>query len=176
MGRKRTSLLLTAFETMPIDYPATRAVVEKRLEEVRQYRQIGFIRQEAGITMNYEPRYHGSTNTVGKPAERTAISNVDRENELERKSILLDKAMGGLTKMQREVIERSYLDDEGEYDFISCGEMGVSDRTYRRIKADAIRILALAMKLEVYVEREAEERCFEKIMETQMVGESYKLK
>lgn len=155
MGRKRTSLLLTAFETMPIDYPATRAAVEKRLEEVRQYRQFGFIRREAAITVNYEPRYHGATHAVGKPAERTAISNVDREAELVRKSELLDKALAGLTKMQREVIERSYLDPEGEFDFISCGEMGISDRTYRRIKADAIRILALAMNLEVYEEQEA---------------------
>ncbi|RCX22586.1 ArpU family phage transcriptional regulator [Fontibacillus phaseoli] len=157
MGRKRSNIFLTVFETMPIDYAATRAAVEKRLEEVRQYRQVGFIRQEAGITVNYEPRYHGTTNAIGKPAEQTAIRNVDREAELIRKSELLDKAMNGLTKTQREVIERSYLDDEGEYDFISCGEMGVSDRTYRRIKADAIRILAVAMMLEVYEENDGRE-------------------
>ncbi|MNP84474.1 hypothetical protein D3C76_1837970 [compost metagenome] len=58
-----------------------------------------------------------------------------------------------LTADQREVIERSYLDDEGEYDFISCGEMGISDRTYRRIKASAIINLAIAMRLEIYEEQ-----------------------
>ncbi|MEF2964939.1 ArpU family phage packaging/lysis transcriptional regulator [Paenibacillus sp. M1] len=153
MGRKRNNIMLTVFETMPMDYAATRAAVEKRLEEVRQYRQIGYIRREAAVTVSYEPRYHGATHVISKPAEQTAISNVDLEAELARKSELLEKAMNGLTKMQREVIERSYLDDEGEYDFISCGEMGISDRTYRRIKADAIRILAVAMKLEVYEDR-----------------------
>lgn len=168
MGRKRSNIFLTVFETMPIDYAASRAAVEKRLEEVRQYRQVGFIRQEAGMTVNYEPRYHGATNLVSKPAEQTAIRNVDREAELLRKSELLDKAMGGLTKMQREVIERSYLDDEGEYDFISCGEMGISDRTYRRIKADAIRILAVAMKLEVYeVPERLEDKLEDKLEEGQ---------
>lgn len=151
MGRRRTHPFITVFDTLSIDYSATRAAVEKRLEEVRQFRQIGFVRQQAGMTVNYEPRFHGATHVISKPAERTAIRNVDREAELIRKSELLDQAMERLTRMQREVIERSYLDDEGEYDFISCGEMGISDRTYRRIKADAIRILALAMKLEVYV-------------------------
>lgn len=154
MGRRRTNIGLALFETMPVDYVATRVAVEKRLEEVRQYRQVGFIRQEASLTVNYEPRYHGATQVIGKPSEQTAIRNVDREAELRRKSELLDKAMNGLTKTQREIIERSYLDDEGEYDYISCGEMGVSDRTYRRYKADAIRILAVAMKLEVYEEQD----------------------
>ncbi|MMZ66742.1 hypothetical protein D1872_292650 [compost metagenome] len=71
------------------------------------------------------------------------------------KSELLDQAMKRLTADQREVIERSYLDDEGEYDFISCGEMGISDRTYRRIKASAILNLAIAMRLEVYEEQDS---------------------
>ncbi|MNO08660.1 hypothetical protein D3C81_2314250 [compost metagenome] len=46
------------------------------------------------------------------------------------------------------------MDQKAEYDFISCGEMGISDRTYRRIKASAIRLLAAAMRLEVYQEEE----------------------
>ncbi|GGH28616.1 ArpU family phage packaging/lysis transcriptional regulator [Paenibacillus segetis] len=137
------------FNTVPIDTAATRAAVEERLEEVRQYRQIGFIRQEAVITASYEPKFHGPTNAISKPTETIAIRNVDKEAELREKSALLDKAMGNLSSPQREVIERSYLDNEGEYDFISCGEMGISDRTYRRIKASAIQVLAAFMKLEV---------------------------
>ncbi|MNE14021.1 hypothetical protein D3C80_1068790 [compost metagenome] len=124
--------------------------MEERLEEVRQYRQIGFIRQEARLTPSYEPRYHGNTYVISKSSENLAIRNVDKEAELIDKSELLDKAMKLLTTDQREVIERSYLNDEGEYDFISCGEMGISDRTYRRIKASAIMNLAIAMRLEVY--------------------------
>ncbi|MNI43908.1 hypothetical protein D3C73_982550 [compost metagenome] len=155
MGKRRTNILLKTYNTLPINQSATRAVVEERLEEVRQYRQLGFIRQEARITVNYEPRYHGSTFVINKPSENLAIRNVDKEAELIRKSELLDKAMKLLTADQREVIERSYLDDEGEYDFISCGEMGISDRTYRRIKASAIMNLAIAMRLEVYEEQES---------------------
>ncbi|WP_260867120.1 hypothetical protein [Paenibacillus sp. Y412MC10] len=56
-------------------------------------------------------------------------------------------AMNQLSSIQKEIIERSYLENEGEFDYISCGEMGLSDRTFRRIKAEAICILAVAMDL-----------------------------
>lgn len=157
MSRKRSYHMTTAFLTLPIDNAATRTAVEERLEEVRQFRQFGLIRREASLTVNYEPRYHGATHLVGRPAEQTAVSNADREMKLRKKSELLDKALESLNKMQREVIERSYLDPEGEYDFISCGEMGISDRTYRRIKAEAIKLLAVAMNLEVYLKDEEKE-------------------
>ncbi|RCX15646.1 hypothetical protein DFP94_11494 [Fontibacillus phaseoli] len=60
--------------------------------------------------------------------------------------------MSKLSSTEREVIERSYLDDEGEYDFISCGKMGITDRKFRYIKAGAISILAAAMGLEVIID------------------------
>jgi hypothetical protein len=41
------------------------------------------------------------------------------------------------------------LDDEGEFDYFSCGEMGISQSSFSRIKAEAIGILAAALKLTV---------------------------
>jgi len=74
---------------------------------------------------------------------------VDREAELQAKDRLLELAMSRLSSLQREVIQRSYLDDEGEFDYISCGEMGISESSFRRIKMEAINILAAALRLEV---------------------------
>ncbi|WP_059051975.1 ArpU family phage packaging/lysis transcriptional regulator [Paenibacillus senegalimassiliensis] len=153
MGRRRIHVYHALFSPLPVDETATRAAVERRLEEVRQYRQIGLIRQEAFVTAKYEPRYQGGGG-VSNPTERLAIMNADKEAELIRKSELLELAMERLSEDQQEVIGRSYLSREGEYDFISCGEMGISDRTYRRIKASAIRLLAAAMGLEVYEKEE----------------------
>ncbi|MMZ66404.1 hypothetical protein D1872_289000 [compost metagenome] len=68
---------------------------------------------------------------------------MDKETELQAKDRLLEMAMSRLSSMQREVIQRSYLDNEGEFDYISCGEMGISESSYRRIKSDAIGILLL---------------------------------
>jgi hypothetical protein len=54
-----------------------------------------------------------------------------------------------LSSIQREVIQRSYLNDEGKFDYISCGEMGISDSKFRRLKTEAIAILAAALSLEL---------------------------
>ncbi|MET3211167.1 UNVERIFIED_CONTAM: hypothetical protein ABIC26_004134 [Paenibacillus sp. PvR008] len=64
----------------------------------------------------------------------------------------MELAMGRLSGIQRDVIQRSYLDDEGEFDYISCGEMGISESTFRRIKIEALSILAAALRLEVIKE------------------------
>lgn len=149
MGKRRKNPLQLAFNILPIDEKATRRAVEDYLEEVRIYRQIGFVRRQAAMTPSYEPRYHGPTNETSKPTEKVAIWNVDRESELLRMSVLLDVALSRLPSVQREVIQRSYLDDEGRFDAIICNEMNppVSDRTFRRIKSDAIGALAAFLNL-----------------------------
>lgn len=72
--------------------------------------------------------------------------------------------MERLSSVQREVIQRSYLDNEGEFDYISCGEMGISDSTFRRLKNEAISILAAALGLEVAESTELSQEfvCYQK--------------
>ncbi|MNP84537.1 hypothetical protein D3C76_1838830 [compost metagenome] len=67
--------------------------------------------------------------------------------------------MSRLSCSQREVIQRSYLDNEGEFDYISCGEMGISESTFRRIKLEAVSVLASALGLEVIQEQAKEGVC-----------------
>lgn len=152
MGKRRKNNLQLTFNILPIDEKATRRAVEEYIETVRQYRQIGFVRREAAVTQAYVYREHQSTNAISKQTEKIAIYNVDREAELKEKDRLLSLAMERLSSVQREVIQRSYLDNEGEFDYISCGEMGLSDRTFRYIKTQAIYTLSCALGLEVLKE------------------------
>ncbi|MDK8188796.1 hypothetical protein QP794_01700 [Paenibacillus sp. UMB7766-LJ446] len=62
--------------------------------------------------------------------------------------------MGKPFSNQREVILRSYSDDEGEFDYIGCGEIRGSESTYRREKGEAISILGAALRLEEFKEFE----------------------
>lgn len=156
MGKRRKNNLQLTFNILPIDEKATRRAVEEYLETVRQYRQIGFIRREAAITQAYVYREHQTTNAISKQTEKIAIYNVDKETELKEMDRLLSMAMERLASVQREVIQRSYLDDEGEYDAIISGELGLSDRTFRRIKTEALNILGSALGLEVYYELKEE--------------------
>lgn len=155
MGKRRKNSAQLTFNILPIDVKATRLAVEDYLEEIRVYRQIGFVRREAAMTPSYEPRLHSNTNVISKPTEQIATWNVSKEQELKRKSELLDMAMNRLKSIQCEIIQRSYLDAEGAFDYISCGEMGLSDSTYRREKNEAISWLAAALKIEKFEDHEA---------------------
>ncbi|WP_145153074.1 ArpU family phage packaging/lysis transcriptional regulator [Paenibacillus xylanexedens] len=156
MGKRRKNNLQLTFNILPIDEKATRRAVEEFIETVRQYRQIGFVRREAAITQAYVYREHQSTNAISKQTERIAIYNVDKEAELKEKDRLLSLAMERLSSIQCDVIQRSYLDNEGEYDAIISGELGLSDRTFRRVKTEGLNILGSALGLEVYFESEEE--------------------
>ncbi|OKP88358.1 hypothetical protein A3844_08265 [Paenibacillus helianthi] len=87
-----------AFDILRIDETEARRRVEVYLEPVRVYRQIGFVRRQAALTANPEPRYHGSTNAISRTTENIAVWNTVREAELERQSLLLDLVMGRLKK------------------------------------------------------------------------------
>ncbi|WP_222125239.1 hypothetical protein [Paenibacillus xylanexedens] len=76
---------------------------------------------------------------------------MDKEAELKEKNRLLSLAMERLSSVQREVIQRSYLDNEGEFDYISCGEMRTRDSTYRRIISGAMELMDAALGLELYL-------------------------
>lgn len=140
------------FDLPAMDSTETRRQVEEYLETVFIYRQVGFIRREAATTANCEPRYHGNTYTVSKSAENVAMWNVSKEEELERKAQLLDKALYKLTKTERELIERRYLREREVYDYNVCEEMHLGERKYRRVKARAMYILAYALRLEVLID------------------------
>ncbi|WP_433581281.1 ArpU family phage packaging/lysis transcriptional regulator [Paenibacillus amylolyticus] len=159
MGKRRKNNLQLTFNILPIDEKATRRAVEEYIETVRQYRQIGFIRREAAVTQAYVYREHQSTNAISKQTENIAIYNVDREAELIGMDEVLEIVMNRLSSSQREVIQRSYLDNEGEFDYISCGEMGISESTFRRIKLEAVSVLASALGLEVIQEQVTEGVC-----------------
>ncbi|MEK3699626.1 ArpU family phage packaging/lysis transcriptional regulator [Paenibacillus sp. FSL R10-2199] len=152
MGKSDKLAIQLASDILPIDEKETRRRVEEHLETIRLYRQIGFVRRQAALTASPEPRYHGSTNAISRTTENIAIWNTDRGAELEQQSKLLDMAMERLKKSEREIIQLRYPEYEDEYDSILCGELGMSDRKYRRIKSRAIYVLACALGLEVLID------------------------
>ncbi|EAA8523133.1 ArpU family transcriptional regulator [Salmonella enterica] len=136
-----------------IDRKATQARLEEVLENVRIYRRFGMIRNEMKVTASSEIRYHGPTNIVGKPTEEVALSNVAlsiREEKLQCLSFRIDKVLSRFSKSQRDIIVKRYLEDEEVFDYMIYNEIGMSERTYRRNKSNAIYKLAFALRLEVY--------------------------
>ncbi|HDR7837231.1 TPA: ArpU family transcriptional regulator [Bacillus toyonensis] len=141
-----------------IDRTATQKKLEGVLQNVRLYRQFGMMREEMKVTPSYEIRYHGPTNDVGKPLEDVAMANIqqsEREEWIKKTSFRIDQFLsrlgnGEAGKNQRNIIIKRYLEDEDVCDYMVYNEIGMSERTYRRVKARVFYKLAFALRLEVY--------------------------
>ncbi|KXY48858.1 ArpU family phage packaging/lysis transcriptional regulator [Bacillus sp. FSL M7-1020] len=141
-----------------IDRSATQKKLEGVLENVRLYRQFGMMREEMKVTPSYEIRYHGPTNDVGKPLEDVAMANIQqskREEWIKKTSVRIDQFLnrlgsGRAGEDQRNIIIKRYLEDEDVCDYMVYNEIGMSERTYRRVKARVFYKLAFALRLEVY--------------------------
>ncbi|HDX9660568.1 MULTISPECIES: ArpU family phage packaging/lysis transcriptional regulator [Bacillus cereus group] len=141
-----------------IDRAATQKKLEGVLENVRLYRQFGMMREEMKVTPSYEIRYHGPTNDVGKPLEDVAMANIQqskREEWIKKTSFRIDQFLnrlgnGRAGEDQRNIIIKRYLEDEDVCDYMVYNEIGMSERTYRRVKARVFYKLAFALRLEVY--------------------------
>ena len=133
------------------------------MECVRLYRQFGMMREEMKVTPSYGIRYHGPTNDVGKPLEDVAMANIQqskREAWIKQTSFRIDQFLsclgnGRAGKDQRNIIIKRYLEDEDICNYMVYNEIGMSERTYRRVKARVFYKLAFALRLEVYETEEA---------------------
>ncbi|MCP1355505.1 ArpU family phage packaging/lysis transcriptional regulator [Aneurinibacillus migulanus] len=134
-----------------IDRRATQKRVEEALETARIYKQIGFVRREMKNTPAYEARYHGAANKTTDAVADCAAWNVDKEEEIRTLTERIERAVSRLGKKEREIIQLRYLEDES-FDYIVAGEIGLSERTYTRMKARAFYKLAFMLRLEVLAE------------------------
>lgn len=140
---------------MEINREETRRRVEQELERARIYKTVGFVRRETQQTPSYEPRYHGATNTTSNQIENVAIFNVDTEARLKQAYDRVNAALRGLSRMEKDIINMRYLEEEEAVDFNVYNELALSERSYYRRKSRALYKLAFAMRLEVFIGEES---------------------
>ncbi|MED4445592.1 ArpU family transcriptional regulator [Bacillus thuringiensis] len=141
-----------------IDRASTQSKLESLLEEIRLYNQFGMVREEMKVTPSYEARYHGPINTIGNPLEDVALENIkrsEREQYLKDMSFRINQFLsrlgnGRAGSIQREIINKRFLEEEDVCDYMVYNEIGMAERTYRRWKSRAFYNLAFALRLEVY--------------------------
>lgn len=139
---------------MEINREETRRRVEQELERARIYKTVGFVRRETQQTPSYEPRYHGATNTTSNQIENVAIFNVDSEARLKTAYDRVNAALRCLSRMERDIINMRYLEEEEAVDFNVYNELALSERSYYRRKSRALYKMAFAMRLEVFIGEE----------------------
>lgn len=134
-----------------INREETRKRTEEELEKARVYSKVGIVRREIKNTPSYEPREHQGTNAISKPCEDVAIHNAQREMDLKQAFERVEKGLRALKRMERQIIEMRYLDDEDANDYNVYSELHLSERSYYRRKSGALYKMAFAMGLEVYI-------------------------
>lgn len=134
-----------------INREETRKRTEEELEKARVYSKVGIVRREIKNTPSYEPREYQGTNAISKPCEDVAIHNAQREMDLKQAFERVEKGLRALKRMERQIIEMRYLDDEDANDYNVYSELHLSERSYYRRKSGALYKMAFAMGLEVYI-------------------------
>jgi len=82
--------------------------------------------------------------------EQAAISKLDFERERDRYLEWLIRGVNRLSKLEREIIYKRYLEGEETFDYEIYNDIGFSERRYYRIKARIFYKLAFILKIEVY--------------------------
>jgi len=138
-----------AFPGMEIDEDATFEKLEKELKTAALYKRIGFIRRDPALTPSYAVKENTGIREVGKQVESIAIHNVDGEERAKRTYERVALAISRLRHTQREIITQRYMTEPEPLDINVWIELNLSERTYYRLKLEAMSELAYALRLEV---------------------------
>ncbi|WP_245823542.1 ArpU family phage packaging/lysis transcriptional regulator [Metabacillus halosaccharovorans] len=139
-----------SFRLPEIDREKTKEAVEAALEKYRFYLLTVPDEKLPKVTATYSLVPPSNTNAFHSSTEDAAIDNVDRERERYRYLEWVIRGVNRLTKMEREIIYKRYLEDEETFDYEVYNEIGFSERRYYRLKARIFYKLAFILKIEVY--------------------------
>jgi ArpU family phage transcriptional regulator len=138
-----------------IDRDKTKDEVEKTLEQYRICLLTITEEKLPKITASYTLQPPAFTNEFHSSVEDAVIEKLDLEKQREKYIEWVRRGVNRLKYKEREIIIKRYLDDDEMYDYEIYNKLGMSERKYYRLKARAFYSLALALKIEVYVDEKA---------------------
>ncbi|MCY7940493.1 ArpU family transcriptional regulator [Bacillus inaquosorum] len=133
-----------------IDEEATKAKAEKLLDQYRLY----LLQVPDDFLPKVTPTYSivppSITNEFHSSTEDAALKRLDWEIQRDKFLKRVQRAVNRLSQRERQIIVMLYMQPDELYDYEIYAEMGVSQRSYYRIKAQALYRLAFALREEVY--------------------------
>ncbi|MEK4218819.1 MULTISPECIES: ArpU family phage packaging/lysis transcriptional regulator [unclassified Bacillus (in: firmicutes)] len=126
-----------------IDEEATKSKAEKLLNQYRLY----LLQVPDDFLPKVTPTYSivppSITNEVHSSTEDAALKRLDWEIQRDKFLKRIQKAVNRLSQRERQIIVMLYMKREEMYDYEVYAEMGLSQRSYYRVKAKALYRLAL---------------------------------
>lgn len=134
-----------------IDNKATQKAVEAILEK---YRIMCYAHMDIvpAVTPAYKLTPPTTTNAFHSTTEDAAINNVDYEMHKRKFIDNLMRAINKLTYQERRVIVVKYMGEEELFNYEASIQLGMSERSFYRIRNRAFYKIALSMQVEVYEE------------------------
>jgi ArpU family phage transcriptional regulator len=133
-----------------IDREETKAAVESALDMYRFYLLTVPEDHIPKVTASYSLVPPAFSNQFHSSTEQAVVNYVDKERAKEKHIEWVLRGVNRLSKMEREIIYKRYLEDEEMFDYQLYNELGMSERKYYRIKARIFYKLAFILRIEKY--------------------------
>ena len=133
-----------------IDGKATQQAIEKVLRQYRTYQLTTPEDLLPTITPKYTLEMPSFGGTVNSKVENAAIKNVEHYKQAEKFFERFNRGFYKLTRKERQIIIKAFLEEVPMFNYQIASELNVSERTFYRMKAQALYKLALALRVEVY--------------------------
>lgn len=139
------------FNLPEIDREETKIAVEQALENYRMFSLQVSLDRLPSITASYSLA-PAASNLPSSSTEKSAIANVEYEQKREKYINWIVSAVNRLSKMERTIIYKKYLQENEQFDYQIYRDLNMSERNYYRLKSRLFYKLAFALKIEVYKE------------------------
>jgi ArpU family phage transcriptional regulator len=133
-----------------IDREKTKAAVESALEKYRFYLLMVPEDKLPKVTATYSLVPPSFSNEFHSSTEQAAIDRIELELVRNKHIDWVLRGVNRLSKVEREIIYKRYLEDEEVFDYEIYNEIGMSERKYYRVKARIFYKLAFMLKIEVF--------------------------
>jgi ArpU family phage transcriptional regulator len=137
-----------------IDREKTKAAVESALEKYRFYLLMVPEDKLPKVTATYSLVPPSFSNGFHSSTEQAAIDRIELDIARNRHINWVLRGVNRLSKLEREIIYKRYLEDEEVFDYEIYNEIGISERRYYRLKARIFYKLAFILRIETYISKD----------------------
>jgi ArpU family phage transcriptional regulator len=137
-----------------IDREKTKAAVESALEKYRFFLLTVPEDKLPKVTATYSLVPPSFSNEFHSSTEQAVMDRIELDIARTKHIEWVLRGVNRLSKMEREIIYKRYLEDEEIFDYELYNEIGMSERRYYRLKARIFYKLAFILKVEVYKQSE----------------------
>ncbi|MGM0863391.1 MAG: ArpU family phage packaging/lysis transcriptional regulator [Bacillota bacterium] len=133
-----------------IDREKTKADVESALEKYRFFLLTVPEDKLPKVTATYSLVPPSFSNEFHSSTEQVAIDRIELDLARNKHIDWVLRGVNRLSRLEREIIYKRYLEDEKNFDYEIYNEIGMSERRYYRLKARIFYKLAFILRIEVY--------------------------